>query len=41
VQPDNKILVGGAFTQIDGQVRHSIMRLNADGSLDLTFSLLP
>ncbi len=41
VQPDDKILVGGAFTVIDGQVRHSIVRLNVDGSLDMSFSVLP
>ncbi|HSK72891.1 MAG TPA: FG-GAP-like repeat-containing protein, partial [Pyrinomonadaceae bacterium] len=37
VQPDGKILVGGDFDRMNGRVRHKIARLNADGSLDLTF----
>ena len=37
VQPDGKILIGGAFTGIDGQVYNRIARLNADGSLDPEF----
>lgn len=34
VQPDGKILVGGAFTKVGGQNRTNLARLNADGSLD-------
>ncbi|HEX2749076.1 MAG TPA: delta-60 repeat domain-containing protein, partial [Verrucomicrobiales bacterium] len=34
VQPDGKILVGGAFTTIDGRTRNRIARLNTDGSLE-------
>ena len=37
VQPDQKILIGGAFTRVNGTSRNRIARLNADGSLDTTF----
>jgi uncharacterized repeat protein (TIGR01451 family)/uncharacterized delta-60 repeat protein len=37
IQIDNKILIGGAFTQTDLRQRNSIARLNPDGSLDTTF----
>jgi uncharacterized delta-60 repeat protein len=37
VQTDGKILVGGAFTTVNGQARLSVARLNHDGSLDTTF----
>jgi len=37
VQPDDKILVGGAFTTMDGQPANSIARLNSDGSVDTDF----
>lgn len=37
VQPDGKILVGGAFTSVGGVPRNHIARLNADGSVDLGF----
>ena len=37
LQPDGKILVGGSFASINGVARNRIARLNADGSLDLTF----
>ncbi|HUR98491.1 MAG TPA: FG-GAP-like repeat-containing protein [Pyrinomonadaceae bacterium] len=37
VQPDGKILVGGTFTYVNGEERHSLARLNSDGSLDATF----
>ena len=39
VQTDGKILVGGAFTTVNGVLRNRIARLNADGSLDTGFSL--
>lgn len=38
VQPDGKILLGGAFTKINGTMRNDIARLNPDGSLDTTFN---
>lgn len=41
IQPDGKILVGGVFTQIGGEVRNSIARLNPDGSIDTTFDPAP
>ncbi len=37
VQPDGKILVGGSFTNLGGQPRNYIGRLNTDGTLDSTF----
>ena len=37
VQSDNKILVGGSFTQIGGVTRNNLARLNADGSTDTPF----
>lgn len=39
VQPDGKILVGGAFLNCQGQPRKAIARLNADGSLDTGFNV--
>lgn len=38
VQPDNKILIGGRFPTIHGEVRGGIARLNEDGTLDSTFA---
>jgi uncharacterized delta-60 repeat protein len=38
IQPDNKILIGGSFSTINGMPRTRIARLNADGSLDETFN---
>ena len=38
VQADGKILVGGGFTTLGGQPRNRLGRLNADGSLDLSFN---
>lgn len=38
VQPDGKILIGGQFTQVGGQPRVGIARLNADGTVDPTFA---
>jgi uncharacterized delta-60 repeat protein len=37
VQGDNKILAGGGFGYLGGQIRTNIGRLNSDGSLDTTF----
>jgi uncharacterized delta-60 repeat protein len=38
VQPDGKVVIGGAFTNVNGVTRYRIARLNADGKLDDTFS---
>ncbi len=38
LQLDGKVLIGGNFTNYNGTVRNRIARLNADGSLDTTFS---
>jgi uncharacterized delta-60 repeat protein len=38
VQPDGKILVGGAFTTVNGSASKSLARLNANLSLDTAFS---
>ena len=38
VQPDGKVVVGGNFTNLAGQGRSRIGRLNADGSLDTGFN---
>jgi uncharacterized delta-60 repeat protein len=39
LQPDNKILVGGAFTTYSGTTRNRIIRLNSDGAIDNTFTI--
>jgi uncharacterized delta-60 repeat protein len=38
VQSDGKILLGGSFSRVGGQVRAKIARLNPNGSLDLAFN---
>ncbi len=38
VQPDGKIIIGGAFTALGDQPRARLARLNADGSLDAGFT---
>ncbi len=38
LQPDGKIVIGGAFSHIDGTPRDTLARLNADGTLDRSFS---
>jgi uncharacterized delta-60 repeat protein len=38
VQPDGKILIGGAFTSVLGVARNNIARLNTDGTLDTAFN---
>ncbi len=38
LQPDGKVLIGGAFTNCNGTPRNRIARLNANGSLDSTFN---
>jgi uncharacterized delta-60 repeat protein len=37
LQPDGKVLIGGAFTEVNGVARNRIARLNANGTLDATF----
>jgi uncharacterized delta-60 repeat protein len=37
-QPDRKILIGGMFTRFGDGPHHGIVRLQADGSLDETFT---
>lgn len=39
VQTDGKVLVGGAFSNIQGLTRWSVARLHPDGSLDQDFDL--
>ena len=38
VQADGKIMVGGDFTTLGGQIRNYLGRLNADGTLDASFN---
>ena len=38
LQPDGKIVLGGQFTLFNGVSHNRMVRLNADGSLDLGFS---
>ncbi len=38
---DGKFLIGGHFTEVNGQPRRHLARLNADGSLDLGFQTPP
>ncbi len=38
VQPDGKIVIGGNFDNYNGTPRRGLARLNADGTLDATFS---
>lgn len=38
IQPDGKILIGGAFSSYNGTSRNSIVRINTDGTLDVTFN---
>ena len=40
VQPDGKIIIGGAFTTYNGVSRNNIARLNANGSLDSAAPIL-
>ncbi len=41
LQPDGKIIIGGAFNAYDGTARNNIARLNMDGTLDKTFITEP
>jgi uncharacterized delta-60 repeat protein len=38
LQPDGKLVVGGAFSTYNGTSRNRIARINADGSIDLTLN---
>ena len=38
VQPDQKLIIAGAFTRLNNELRSHLGRLNADGSLDTTFN---
>ncbi|MBK8499226.1 MAG: delta-60 repeat domain-containing protein [Flavobacteriales bacterium] len=37
IQPDSSILVGGAFTSINGSARTNLARVEWDGSVDTSF----
>src|SRR6266508_1287664 len=39
LQPEGKILIGGDFANVNGVSRAHIARLNADGSLNMSFDL--
>ncbi len=39
VLPDDKLLIGGGFTQVNNQPMNYLVRLNADGTIDNTFSI--
>ena len=38
VLPDGKMIIGGSFTTVGGVARANIARLNADGSVDASFT---
>ncbi len=38
LQPDGKVLIGGFFSHYNGVSRNNIARLNADGTLDVSFN---
>jgi uncharacterized delta-60 repeat protein len=38
IQPDGKILVGGSFTSFNGHPTNGVARLNANGTVDATFT---
>ncbi len=40
IQPDGKILVGGYFNSFNGSHRGGLIRLNSDGTEDLSFAIL-
>jgi uncharacterized delta-60 repeat protein len=41
IQRDGKVLIGGAFDQVNGTNRWLVARLNTDGTLDLSFAAVP
>jgi uncharacterized delta-60 repeat protein len=38
IQPDGKIIIGGDFTSYNGVARNRIARLNANGTIDVSFN---
>lgn len=38
LQPDQKLLIGGRFTTVNGVARNKLARLNTDGTLDTSFN---
>jgi hypothetical protein len=36
--PDGRILLGGAFTEVNGHAQTNLVRLNLDGSVDISFA---
>jgi uncharacterized delta-60 repeat protein len=40
-QPDGKVLIAGSFTEVAGQPRNRVARLNSDGTLDAQFAPKP
>jgi len=38
-QPDGKVIIGGAFDDVNGVAKRCLARLHRDGSLDLTWNL--
>ena len=38
LQTDTKVLIGGFFTNINGNIANHLARLNYDGSIDSTFN---
>ena len=38
LQPDGKVIVGGGFASVNGTASNNLVRLNADGSVDASFS---
>ncbi|MBH8569283.1 T9SS type A sorting domain-containing protein [Microvirga sp. STS02] len=38
LQPDGKMVVGGSFTEINGQLMRRLARVNTDGTLDAAFA---
>jgi len=40
IQPDGKVLIGGAFTNYNGNFQPRIARLNPDGTIDKSFKYL-
>ncbi|MBS1794687.1 MAG: VCBS repeat-containing protein [Acidobacteria bacterium] len=39
VQPDNKIIIGGLFNEVDGTPRFRLARINPDSTIDPTFNI--
>ncbi|MCP9493643.1 MAG: hypothetical protein MSG64_04215 [Pyrinomonadaceae bacterium MAG19_C2-C3] len=37
LQPDGRVVIGGRFTSVGGQLRERLARLNSDGTLDTSF----